>query len=67
MGIGSALVIVPRNVDLDIAAHTDVGEVELLESDDDGSRQLRYDAPGTTATIAIDADVSVGKVEVRHA
>ena len=57
VGIGSAVVIVPRDVDLDIDARTDIGEVELLERDHDGSRRLHYDAPGTDATIVVDAEV----------
>jgi phage shock protein PspC (stress-responsive transcriptional regulator) len=67
LGVGSALVLVPRDVDLDVRAHTDIGETELLGDEGDGSQSLHYDAPGTDATLVIDADVSVGKIEVSHA
>jgi phage shock protein PspC (stress-responsive transcriptional regulator) len=67
LGVGSALVLVPPGVNLDVRAHTDIGETELLNDDHDGSQSLHYDAPGSDATLVIDADVAVGKIEVSHA
>ena len=54
-------------MNLDVSAHTDIGETELLNDDHDGSQSLHYDAPGSDATLVIDADVGVGKIEVSHA
>ena len=70
LGLGSLVVTLPDGVAADIDAHAGAGEVNVLGATDDGidaDREIHI--PGSepdAPTLALDASVGVGKIEVRR-
>src|SRR5581483_3241297 len=72
VGIGHLVVIVPRNVEVDVHGHAGAGVVRFLDDDNhDGGvhvdRDARLNAASGAPTIVLDAGVGIGQVEVRDA
>jgi phage shock protein PspC (stress-responsive transcriptional regulator) len=70
LGIGELVVTVPDDVALEIEAHAGIGDVEVLGEKEDGvDADRRLSLPGPTddsPVLRLDADVGLGKVEVRR-
>jgi phage shock protein PspC (stress-responsive transcriptional regulator) len=70
LGIGSLVVTLPDDVAVDIDAHAGAGEVNVLGATDDGigaDREIQL--PGSepdAPTLALDASVGFGQIEVRR-
>ncbi|HEX3811823.1 MAG TPA: PspC domain-containing protein [Mycobacteriales bacterium] len=69
LGTGQIDVVLPRNVDITVHAHGNLGDVEVLSSNSSGPRpggtyrDLGPDGPGG-GTLELDLNVGVGQVEV---
>jgi hypothetical protein len=70
LGIGDLLVTVPEGVALEIDAHAGAGDVIVLGDEDDGlGADRQASQPGSTSdapVLVLEADVGLGKVEVRR-
>lgn len=70
VGIGDVIVTVPENVTLEIDARAAIGEVDVLGIHDEGTvARKRVTIESSTAgapVLKIDADVSLGAIEVRR-
>jgi hypothetical protein len=72
VGAGHLVVIVPRDVEVDVHGHAGAGQVKFL-NDDDHQSGIRVDRNATlqssegAARIQLDAQVGAGQVEVRDA
>jgi len=70
LGIGEVVVTVPRDAAIDVDARSGIGEVDVLGETEDGTgAQERILLSGATADaprLVLDADVAIGRVEVRR-
>ena len=70
LGIGELVVTVPRDVAVDLDGRSGIGVVDVLGRAEDGTgSQERVVLPGATADaplLVLDADVAIGRVEVRR-
>jgi phage shock protein PspC (stress-responsive transcriptional regulator) len=70
LGIGEVVVTVPREAAIDVDGRSGIGEVDVLGETKDGTgAQERVVLPGATAgapLLVLDADVAIGRVEVRR-
>ncbi|MCB0997426.1 MAG: PspC domain-containing protein [Acidimicrobiales bacterium] len=68
LGIGELVVHVPDDVDVEVHADLDIGDLDVLGRTDDGfGNEVRVvdDAPGD-ARLILELDQGVGRLEVRH-
>jgi len=69
LGVGSAQLVVPRNVCVSSASHVGIGGVEIFDYDTGGIDVDRHDdrsARADTPRIIVDADVDLGAFAVHH-
>lgn len=68
LGIGELIVIVPREVDVDVEARTGIGEVMVFDRTTSGlGPDLDYVTPDATAPVLrLNVDVAIGRLEVRR-
>ena len=69
VGAGHAVVYVPANVCVSSTVHVGAGYAQVLERDNGGfdvDWDNRRTAPAGVPTLALDADVGMGALEVRH-
>lgn len=70
LGIGELVVTVPSDVALEVDGYSGVGEVDVLGETEDGtSSRKEVVLPGATAdapVLVLDADVGIGRLEVRR-
>ncbi len=70
LGVGEIILTVPEGVALEIDARAAVGEVDLLGEHDEGAAaHKQLTSPGSTAdapVLKVDADVTLGAIEVRR-
>jgi len=71
VGAGHLVVIVPRDVEVDVHGHAGAGEVQLLGDNGQGGVRVEHDAQSRAgegaARLVLDAAVGLGQVEVRDA
>jgi len=71
VGIGHLVVLVPRDVEVDVHGHSGAGEVSFLDDHQDGGLRVDRDATFHAAEgkprLVLDAEVGIGQVEVRDA
>jgi phage shock protein PspC (stress-responsive transcriptional regulator) len=69
VGVGHALILVPKNVCVSTKARVGVGQATTFKHGS-GGVDVEFDedrtAPATTPRIVLDGDVGVGLIEVRH-
>jgi len=69
VGAGHAVVYVPENVCVSSTVHVGAGYAKVLDRDSGGfdvDWDNRRTAPAGVPTLALDADVGIGAIEVRH-
>ena len=71
LGVGQLVVLVPRDVAVDVDAHAGAGDVSVFGINDDGAGvDVDQFFPGSTAdapVLELDADIGFGDLEIRRA
>jgi phage shock protein PspC (stress-responsive transcriptional regulator) len=69
VGVGEAVLVVPRNVCVASKARVGVGAVELFDRDSGGidvDWEDRPSAPARATRLVVDADIGIGRLQVAH-